>query len=88
MTFYFIPIKKYFQLKCIVERTLKCGAKLVKGGASPNGLFYKPTLITDVTPDMPTAKEEIFGPVASILKFETEKEVIELANDCARGLAG
>ena len=52
------------------------------------GLFYSPTLMTDVTPQMAIAREEIFGPVAPILKFKNENQVIQWANDTERGLAG
>ena len=47
-----------------------------------------PTLITDVTNDMTIAREEIFGPVAVVIKFKTLEEVIELANDSDYGLGG
>ena len=48
----------------------------------------KPTLITNVTNDMRVAQEEIFGPVACVIKFKTEDEVIEMANDSKYGLGG
>lgn len=57
-------------------------------GACKNGCFYKPTLITNVTNDMKVAQEEIFGPVAVIIKFKTEEEVIAMANDSEYGLGG
>lgn len=52
------------------------------------GAFMKPTLITNVTNDMRVAQEEIFGPVACVIKFKTEDEVIEMANDSKYGLGG
>ena len=70
------------------------GARLVCGGekATANGLdkgyFIKPTIIADVTNDMRIAQEEIFGPVVCILPFETEDEVIALANASEYGLGG
>ncbi|MER5528089.1 aldehyde dehydrogenase family protein [Streptomyces sp. NPDC002677] len=65
------------------------GAKAVTGGeALPGpGWFVRPTVFTDVTPDMRIAREEIFGPVAAVLPFDTEEEAIALANDSDYGLA-
>ena len=67
------------------------GATLLAGGTGrPDGLdagyFVKPTVFADVTPDMTIAKEEIFGPVLSIMPFDTEEEAIAIANDTAYGL--
>jgi aldehyde dehydrogenase (NAD+) len=67
------------------------GARLVAGGTGrPEGLdagyFVRPTVFADVTPDMTIAKEEIFGPVLSIMPFDTEDEAIAIANDTAYGL--
>ena len=66
------------------------GAKVLAGGKVTKGgkLFYEPTLLTDMTPEMKAFSEEIFGPVAPIYKFETEEEVIQLANNTIYGLAG
>jgi aldehyde dehydrogenase (NAD+) len=66
-------------------------AKLVAGGLGrPDGLnrgyYVKPTVFADVTNDMRIAQEEVFGPVLSILKFETEEEAIAIANDTPYGL--
>jgi len=65
------------------------GAKVHIGGErhGSEGYFIQPTLITDVTPDMTVVKEEIFGPVAVVLKFKTEEEVIEAANSTLYGLS-
>jgi acyl-CoA reductase-like NAD-dependent aldehyde dehydrogenase len=69
------------------------GAKLVLGGKRPTkpplnkGFFIMPTVFTDVTQNMRLAREEIFGPVACIMKFSTEEEVLRLANDNTFGLA-
>ena len=49
--------------------------------------FYQPTVLADVTSDMRVIKEEIFGPVAPVMKFSDEKEAIKLANDTEFGLA-
>ncbi len=69
------------------------GAKLVTGGTGkPEGLetgyFVKPTVFSEVRPDMRIAQEEIFGPVLAILPFDTEDEAVEIANDSDYGLAG
>ncbi|XP_069941988.1 succinate-semialdehyde dehydrogenase, mitochondrial-like isoform X2 [Cherax quadricarinatus] len=76
------------QLDKMVRETVSAGAQVVRGGASQGGLYYAPTLLTGVTPDMALAKNEIFGPVAPIIKFSTEEEVVSLANTTDRGLAG
>lgn len=64
------------------------GAKLLTGGnrKGQKGFFVEPTVFSDVTDDMTIAKEEIFGPVMSILKFKTIEEVIERANRTSYGL--
>ncbi len=66
------------------------GARLVTGGARLNrdGFYIQPTVFADVTDDMVIAREEIFGPVMSVLDFEDEAEVIARANDTPYGLAG
>ena len=63
--------------------TLVCGGKEVAG----DGFFIEPTVFADVTDDMTIAREEIFGPVMSVLDFETEEEVIARSNDTELGLA-
>ncbi|HLJ09522.1 MAG TPA: aldehyde dehydrogenase family protein, partial [Acidimicrobiia bacterium] len=67
--------------------------RLLTGGPeTPEGLeegyFVKPTVFSDVKPDMKIAQEEIFGPVLAILPYDTEEEAIEIANDSLYGLAG
>jgi len=66
------------------------GAKIVLGGKrhSLGGLFFQPTVLTHVTPDMLVSHEETFGPVAPLIRFKTEDEVIRLANDTEFGLSG
>ena len=77
-----------------VEIAKKEGASIACGGykLTENGLdkgnFVAPTLITNVTNDMRVAQEEIFGPVAVVIKFKTEDEVIKMANDSLYGLGG
>lgn len=64
------------------------GARIVTGGRKPNlpGFFMDPTVLTDVTPDMAIAQDEVFGPVVSVLKFRDEAEAIEIANGTPYGL--
>ena len=73
-----------------VADALAKGARLVVGGERVAGLgqrFYTPTVLADVTPDMLCSKEETFGPVAPVFRFETEAEAVALANDTEFGLA-
>ncbi|MBT2523072.1 aldehyde dehydrogenase [Arthrobacter sp. ISL-28] len=67
------------------------GATVLTGGGRPNiplgGYFFEPTVLTDVDNSMRVVREEIFGPVAAIMPFETEEEVLRLANDTTYGLA-
>jgi aldehyde dehydrogenase (NAD+) len=67
----------------------EAGATVHHGGErhGTEGFFIQPTLFTDVTPDMKIAREEIFGPVATVMKFKTEEEVIEAANSSEYGLS-
>jgi betaine-aldehyde dehydrogenase len=73
-----------------VEKGKAEGARLVHGGARLNrpGAFIQPTVFADVTDDMTIAREEIFGPVMSVLDFDTEEEVIARANATDLGLSG
>lgn len=74
-----------------VEAAREEGATVATGGEPaddlPGGLFYPPTILTDVTNDMRVAQREIFGPVLAVLTFEDEEEVVDLANDTDYGLA-
>jgi len=67
--------------------TLVCGGSQVTENGLDRGSFVQPTVFADCTDDMPNVKDEIFGPVMSILKFDTEEEVIARANDTEYGLA-
>lgn len=74
----------------MVKDALDKGASVVLGGKA-SGLgdrFYEPTILADVTPEMRVFKEEIFGPVAPVFKFDTEEEAVQMANDTEFGLAG
>ncbi|CAM2870785.1 NAD-dependent succinate-semialdehyde dehydrogenase [Helicobacter burdigaliensis] len=72
-----------------IEDALSKGAKVLSGGKrhSLGGNFYEPTLLVDVNEKMLVAKEETFGPLAPIFKFESEEEAIERANNTEFGLA-
>ncbi len=67
--------------------TLLTGGRAVSPESAPNGFFVAPTIFTDCTDDMTIVKEEIFGPVMSVLVFDDEDEVIKRANDTTLGLA-
>lgn len=73
----------------LVEDAVSQGARVAIGGGrhALGGTFYEPTVLADVTADMRVSREEIFGPVAPVIKFRSEKEVVELANDSEFGLA-
>jgi succinate-semialdehyde dehydrogenase/glutarate-semialdehyde dehydrogenase len=73
-----------------VADALSKGAKTVLGGKrhSLGGLFFQPTVLTGVTPEMVVSYEETFGPVAPLIRFKTEEEVIRLANNTEFGLSG
>ncbi len=72
-----------------VSDAVEKGGKVIVGGQrhALGGLFYEPTVIANVTPDMKVAREETFGPVAPVFKFKTEAEALALANDTEFGLA-
>jgi succinate-semialdehyde dehydrogenase/glutarate-semialdehyde dehydrogenase len=74
-----------------VQDAVKHGGKVLVGGQKLPDLganFYQPTVIRDMTADMQLSQEETFGPVAGLFKFETEADVVELANAADVGLAG
>ena len=71
----------------IVRRSIDGGARLVTGG-SHEGLFYQPTVLADVTQDLPAWTDEIFGPVAPVTTFRTDDEALALANNSSYGLVG
>ena len=72
-----------------IADALAKGAKVALGGKrhALGGTFFEPTILTDVTPKMLVAREETFGPVAPLFKFETEAQAIAMANDTEFGLA-
>jgi benzaldehyde dehydrogenase (NAD) len=71
----------------IVRRSVDGGARLVTGGTH-EGLFYQPTVLADVTQDLPAWTDEIFGPVAPVTTFRTDEEALALANASDYGLVG
>ncbi len=81
------------KIQGLIKSGIDQGAKLVTGGeGKPEGLergyYVKPTIFCNVTNDMDIAREEIFGPVISIIGYDTEEEAIEIGNDTEYGLAG
>jgi len=81
-----INAKQLHRIDQIVQDALRAGAKLTIGGTH-NGLFYKPTVLTNVSTSMAAFTDEIFGPVAPITVFDTDEQVVALANSSAYGLA-
>jgi aldehyde dehydrogenase (NAD+) len=84
---------QYEKIIKMIEIGIEEGATLVAGGTEKpeghdKGYYIKPTVFANVTNDMTIAKEEIFGPVLSILKYKSEDEAIHIANDTEYGLAG
>ena len=82
---------QYDKIINLIQSGIDEGATLAAGGPElPNGMnkgyFIKPTIFTDVKNDMRIAKEEIFGPVLSIIPFETEEEAIKIVNETEYGL--
>lgn len=81
-------ILKYVEIGKSEGAKVACGGVRVTDGELAKGAFMKPTLLVDVTNDMRVAQEEIFGPVACVIKFKDEEEVIRMANDSVYGLGG
>ena len=86
-----ISENQYNKIQTLIQKGIDEGAKLVAGGTGkPDGLdkgyFVKPTVFADVNNNMDVARTEIFGPVLSVIPFETEEEAIKIANDTAYGL--
>ena len=71
-----------------VNDAVERGAKVLAGGKRIQGNFFQPTVLADVPADAACLSEETFGPLAAIVKFSSEDEVIEIANDTEVGLAG
>jgi acyl-CoA reductase-like NAD-dependent aldehyde dehydrogenase len=90
------PVVSAEQLETVkgyIQKGLDEGAKLVTGGLEPpanveHGYFVRPTVFSEVSNDMTIAQEEIFGPVLSIIPYDSEDEAVAIANDTIYGLAG
>jgi aldehyde dehydrogenase (NAD+) len=84
---------QFEKVQRMIQNGIKEGAKLVAGGVGrpdgfTKGYFVKPTVFTDVRNDMTIAREEIFGPVLSIIPYEDEDDAVRIANDTPYGLSG
>ena len=80
-------VESYIQIGKQEGAKLVCGGKRPEGKEFANGNFLEPTIFDDVKPSMRIAREEIFGPVLSVIPFDTEEEAIRIANDSEYGLA-
>ena len=83
---------QFEKIQALIQKGIDEGATLVTGGTGrPDGLnrgyFVKPTVFGNVTNEMTIAREEIFGPVLSILPYQNEEEAIRIANDTPYGLS-
>ena len=86
-----ISENQFKKIQSLIQKGIDEGAKLVAGGTGkPDGLdkgyFVKPTVFADVNNNMEVARTEIFGPVLSVIPFETEEDAIKIANDTTYGL--
>ena len=84
---------QFDKVQGMIAKGIEEGARLVTGGLGrPNGFnrgyFVRPTVFADVKPEMTIAREEVFGPVLSIMTYETDDEAVEIANGTVYGLAG
>lgn len=75
------------KIQAQVTDALSRGAKATVGGQVTDGLYFQPTVLTEVAPDSLILREETFGPVAPVVVFDTEEEALRLANDSEYGLA-
>lgn len=84
-----IEQRSVLKVKEHIDDAIAKGGVLITGGSlkDPNSLFFKPTLIKDANSTMKVSREETFGPLAPVFKFEEEEEVVRLANDTEYGLA-
>ena len=88
-----LSVKQFDQVQSYIDKGIAEGAELLFGGpGKPEGLetgyFARPTIFNNVNNDMVIAREEIFGPVMSIITYNDLDEAIEIANDTEYGLAG
>jgi aldehyde dehydrogenase (NAD+) len=88
-----VSIQQWEKIQSLIGAGVAEGARLVAGGPGKppgidRGYFVRPTVFSDVSNDMRIAREEIFGPVLSIIAYQTEEEAIAIANDSPYGLSG
>jgi len=88
-----VSAAQYAKIQALIEKGIAEGARVVTGGPGrPAGLergyFVKPTVFSHVTNDMTIAREEIFGPVISLIGYKDEEDAIRIANDTPYGLSG
>jgi aldehyde dehydrogenase (NAD+) len=88
-----VSLAQFGKVQDLIQSGIDEGATLVTGGTGRpaelnRGYYARPTVFGDVTPRMRIAREEIFGPVLSIMSYDTEDEAVEIANDTPFGLAG
>jgi aldehyde dehydrogenase (NAD+) len=84
---------QFDKVQRLIEAGIREGATLVCGGAGRpagfnRGYFVRPTVFADVTPEMTIAREEIFGPVLSMMNYDSEEDAVTIANNTSYGLAG
>jgi aldehyde dehydrogenase (NAD+) len=84
---------QFDKITALIERGIEEGAELIVGGPGrPEGIetgyFIQPTIFANVTNDMNIAREEVFGPVLSILAYDDDGEAVAIANDTDYGLSG
>ena len=84
-----IDAKAFAFMQELLKDAVDKGATIVCGGkpSELGGNFFEPTIVTGVTREMRLFREEIFGPIAPIVRFSSEEEAIDLANDTPYGLA-
>ena len=84
-----IDIRAVEKVESHIQDAVAKGARVVAGGGrhSNGGNFFEPTVLADVTPEMIVSKEETFGPLAPVYRFETDEDVVKMANDTEFGLA-
>ncbi len=80
-------VMEYIGSACREGATIQCGGQRIAIAGCECGFFVAPTILTGVTNDMRVAREEVFGPVLSVIKFQSEEEAIAIANDTDYGLS-
>ncbi len=80
-----VSIKQAKEVEEQVSKSVEMGAKLLLGGER-QGAFYEPTILTDISPDMPVFKEEVFGPVFAVMEASSPEHALELSNKSKFGL--